>query len=62
MKKEEMELLVLDLLFDKDYEWTRIHELIKMRAPISPKMRDYYMNPFERINIFFQKIIRDKVD
>ena len=34
----------IDKLFDKDMRWTRIHEMIKMRAPISVKDRDYYFS------------------
>jgi len=39
MTKEER----MNKLFDKDMRWTRIHEMIKMRAPISLSDRDYYL-------------------
>ena len=35
-------------LFDKDMRWTRIHEMIKMRAPISISDKDYYLDKLMR--------------
>lgn len=34
-------------LFDVDMRWTRIHEMIKMRAPISVSDKDYYFEQLE---------------
>ena len=42
VKKEEK----INELFDKDMRWTRIHEMIKMRALITPEDKDYY---FEKL-------------
>jgi hypothetical protein len=52
-----IEGMVTDLLFDRDMEWTRIHEMIKMRAPISVKDKEYYQKPFSDI----LSVLKEKV-
>ena len=42
MKSNKEKENKMDKLFDTDMRWTRIHEMIKMRIPISVSDRDYY--------------------
>lgn len=45
--EKEVDDLVVSALFNNDMRWTRIHEMIKMRAPISPDDAEYYRKPFK---------------
>lgn len=41
----------VDSLFDKDMRWTRIYEMVKMRAPISADDKEYFESKMkEKIN------------
>jgi len=37
----------MDELFDKDMRWTRIHQLIIIRAPITADDKDYYLEKLQ---------------
>ena len=46
MTEEEINKRTMEL-FDNDMRWTRIHEMIKLRASISVEDKDYYFLKLE---------------